>query len=194
MILTETSSVASEVLPVDALKTHLQMGTGFTDSDVQDELLETYLRAAIAAVEARSGRILLRKGYVWSLTRWRDAARQVLPLKPIIDVSEIRLIDGLGEVQIADADSYRFVPDAMAASVMAVGVVLPPVPVGGSVDLVFEAGFGAAWADVPADLAQAVMIVAASTYENRSGTSDAMPMAALSLIEPYRPLRLSRGV
>ncbi|KAB7616081.1 hypothetical protein F9L33_04785 [Amylibacter sp. SFDW26] len=194
MILTETISVSSDVLPVDAFKAHLQMGTGFADSDLQDEVLEIYLRAAIAAVEARSGRVLLRKQYVWSLTRWRDAARQVLPVRPVVGVTELRMINGSGEGNAADVDSYRFVPDDICPAVEATGMLLPPVPVGGSVDLMFEAGFGAEWAEVPADLAQAVLIVAANAYENRTGTSEAMPIAALSLIEPYRALRVSRGV
>ncbi len=194
MVLTETTSVASDVLPVDAFKAHLHMGTSFAESDLQDEVLEAYLRAAIAAVEARSGRVLLRKHYVWSLTRWRDAARQVLPVRPVVDVTELRMVDGAGDESAADVDSYRFVPDDICPAVEAVGMLLPPVPVGGSVDVMFEAGFGAVWAEIPADLAQAVLIVAANAYENRSGTSEAMPMAALSLIEPYRALRVMRGV
>lgn len=194
MILTEITSVSAAVLPIDQFKAHLRLGTGFADSDLQDELLETYLRAAISSVEARSGRVLLQKQYSWQLTRWRDDIRQVLPVRPVSGVTQIKLIDASGGEIIADADDFDFVPDDICPAVEATGTVLPKLPVGGAVDVIFEAGFGPAWNDVPNDLAQAVLMVAANAYENRTGTGEAMPMAVLSLLEPYRALRLLRGL
>ncbi|MFK5997359.1 MAG: hypothetical protein QM492_04560 [Rhodobacterales bacterium] len=193
MILTEITSVPTTGLPIAEFKAHLQLGTGFADSDVQDTLLETYLRAAISTIEARAGRVLLQKQYSWQLTRWRDAARQVLPVRPVLDVVQIKLNDASGGQSLADAADFRFVPDDICPAIKATHLVLPKVPAGGTADVAFDAGFGPAWGDVPSDLGLAVLIVAANAYENRSGTGEAVPMAALRLIAPYRALRMLRG-
>ncbi len=194
MILTELTSVLVAALPIAEFKAHLRLGTGFTDSSLQDELLEAYLRAAISTIEARSGRVLLQKQYSWQLTRWRDPVRQVLPVRPVSGIVQIKLIDAANAEVLADATDFKFVPDDICPAVEATGAALPTLPVGGLVDVVFDAGFGPAWSDVPSDLGQAVLIVAANAYENRTGTSEAVPMAALNLLEPYRALRLIRGV
>ncbi len=194
MILTEMTSVDTAALPIAEFKAHLQLGTGFADSDLQDTLLENYLRAAISTIEARCGRVLLQKQYSWQLTRWRDAVRQVLPVRPVSHVSEIKLIDATGGEELADVADFRFVPDDICPALEATNAVLPKLPVGGAVEVVFDAGFGPAWANVPSDLGQAVLIVASNAYEHRTGTNEAVPAAALSLIEPYRALRLMRGL
>jgi uncharacterized phiE125 gp8 family phage protein len=58
------------------------------------------------------------------------------------------------------------------------------------------AGYGAAWSDLPADLAQAVLMLAAHYYEYRHDTAlsgGCMPFGVTSLLERYRPLRISAG-
>lgn len=194
MILTELTSVLTAALPVDQFKAHLRLGTGFADSDLQDELLEAYLRAAISIIEAHAGRILLQKQYSWQLTRWRDAVRQVLPVRPVSAVSAVKLIDLAGDEELADVGDFHFVPDDICPSVEATHAVLPKLPIGGMVEVIFDAGFGPAWSDIPSDLGQAVLIVATNAYENRTGAGEAVPVAALSLIAPYRALRLMHGV
>ncbi|MBE9476732.1 MAG: hypothetical protein IME92_06260 [Proteobacteria bacterium] len=193
MILTELTSVLTAALPITQFKAHLRLGTGFADSDLQDELLEAYLRAAISTIEARAGRVLLQKQYSWQLTHWRDVLRQVLPVRPVSGVTAVKLIDVAGVEVLADTADFRFVPDDICPAIEATNTVLPKLSAGGAVEVVFDAGFGPDWADVPSDLGQAVLLVAANAYENRSGTGEAVPMAALSLIEPYRVLRLKRG-
>ena len=61
----------------------------------------------------------------------------------------------------------------------------------------FGAGYGASWSEIPADLAQAVMLLAAHYYEFRNETSlseGCMPFGVTSLIERYKPIRLGGGV
>lgn len=95
MILTELTSVSVAALPIAQFKAHLRLGTGFADSDIQDELLGAYLRAAISTVEV-----------------------------------------------MADAADFRFVPDDICAAVEATAQALPKLPIGGTVEVVFDAGFG----------------------------------------------------
>ena len=72
MMLTEVTGVAAQALPVQALKDHLRLGSGFSDDGLQDGLIEAYLRAAMAAIEARIGKVLLAT----LRRRWRRAARR----------------------------------------------------------------------------------------------------------------------
>ncbi|KKL66184.1 hypothetical protein LCGC14_2147470, partial [marine sediment metagenome] len=80
-------------------------------------------------------------------------------------------------------------------ALVASGYCLPVIPAGGQAEIVFDAGFGDSWATVPADLAQAVMIIAAQFYETRGGVSGtvAFPAEVIRILAPYRNLRLIAG-
>ena len=58
------------------------------------------------------------------------------------------------------------------------------------------AGYGPEWSDLPADLGQAVLLLAAYYYEFRHDASShapAMPVGVLALIESHRTVRLFMG-
>ena len=58
MMLIEETAPAAEALPVAALREHLRLGTGFeiADDTAEDMALAGFLRAAIATIEARTGK------------------------------------------------------------------------------------------------------------------------------------------
>lgn len=196
MMLVEQTTVPGTALPVAEFKDHLRLGTGFADDAVQDEVLETYLRAAIASVEARTGKAMISRNFAWTLTAWRDLARQVLPVAPVSAITGLSIVDRFGQVEVIDPSRYALEPDTHRPSVFALSLTLPVIPVGGSAVIEFDAGFGASWAAVPFDLAQAVFIVAANLYENRgsgSGPAEDLPVAALTLMARWRNVRLFGG-
>ena len=49
-MLVEQTTAPAAALPVADFRDHLRLGTGFADEGAEDSLLETFLRAAIAAV------------------------------------------------------------------------------------------------------------------------------------------------
>ncbi|MFU8765990.1 MAG: head-tail connector protein, partial [Haliea sp.] len=63
----------------------------------------------------------------------------------------------------------------------------------GAAEITFDAGFGPDWADVPADLAQAVFLLATRFYEHRGGTEAEITPDVAALIAPYRSIRLFGG-
>ncbi len=67
MILTEETTIPGLALPVQALKDHLRLGSGFGDDGMQDGLIESYLRAAIAAIEGRIGKALIARQFRWRI-------------------------------------------------------------------------------------------------------------------------------
>ncbi len=196
MMLIEETSVPDTALPVDAFKAHLRLGSGFGTDSLQDEVLVSFLRAALAAIEARTGKALLRRVFHWSLAGWRAVDAQALPLAPVHAVSTVTIVARDGAETVIDPQRYWLERDAQRPVLRSTGAALPGVPKGGSVTLVIDAGFGAAWGQVPADLQQAVFLLAAHYYEFRheTGLSDGcMPFGVSSLIERYKSVRLGFG-
>ncbi|SEN41208.1 phage conserved hypothetical protein, phiE125 gp8 family [Paracoccus alcaliphilus] len=197
MMLIEETAPAAEALPVAALRDHLRLGTGFgiADDPAETAALTGFLRAAIATIEARTGKVLLTRRFRMQLDDWRDRLGQPLPLAPVLMVEAIEIDDGMGQVTQLPADSWRLIPDNQRPMVVPTGVILPHVPRRGFVTLRFIAGFGEGWQQVPPDLGQAVLMLAARYYEDRSD-ADAravLPFGVSALIEKWRAVRTLAG-
>ena len=197
MILIEETPVPQAALPVDGFREHLRLGSGFTGDALQDNTLERYLRAALAAIEARTGKILIERQFSWTLSEWRGTDCQPLPVAPVTELSSVTMIDREGGETLVEAGLCSLRPDAQRPHLVSRGAVLPPIPVGGSVRVSFRAGFGPDWDSLPAELGQAVLLLASHYYEYRheaAYSGAAMPYGVSALIERHRTLRLmSRG-
>ena len=196
MMLVERTSIPAAALPVAALRSHLRLGTGFADDGLEDALLESFLRAAVAAEEAWTGKILISRDYTWRVTSWREDRVQALPVAPITALTAIRRVYADGEINVVDPGLYRLQRDAHRPLVLSTGPCLPPVPHAGEVEIDFSAGFGADWSNVPADLAHAVILLAAYYHEYRSELRSGvgmMPYGVSVLAEPWRRMRLLGG-
>ena len=196
MMLVEETSVPTEALPVQEFRDHLRLGTGFSDDTLQDDVLESFLRAAVSAVEARTGKILFSQNFAWTVYGWHDRASQGLPVAPVSEVVEVTLTDAQGADVAVASSAYRVVQDRHRPCLRGTSGNLPAIPSDGCTTVRFVAGHGAAWADVPADLQQAVLLLAAHYYEFRQETTlseGCMPFGVISLLERYRPVRLGAG-
>jgi len=196
MLLTEVTGVPVEALPVQGLKDHLRLGTGFTDAGMQDGLIESCLRAAMAAIEGRVGKVLIARQFKLQLEDWRDGSEQALPVAPVTGIVSVTLYDVAGAPTVLAADRYRLVADTHRPKLAANGYLLPLVPSEGRIEVVFDAGFGADWDGVPADLQQAVYLLAAHYYEHRSEFAEVppgLPHPVTALIEKWRTVRVLGG-
>lgn len=191
MNLTELTTPLAASYPVSELVDHLHLGTGFADDGSQDAVLEAYLRAAVATIEARTGKVLLEKDFSWEITRWYSSNRQGLPVAPVSVVASVTLVSFDGSETVVDDEKYNLREDNFRPEVVA--GCLPTVPTNGTVRIEFTAGFGPDWSDVPQDMAQAVLMLAAHYYQNRGGCADAdgtIPMGVQALLERYRTVRI----
>lgn len=196
MMLIEETAIADAALPLAEFKAHLKLGTGFADANLQDTTLTSFLRAAVSAVEARTGKALLERAFAWTVHGWRDATGEVLPIAPVVAVTEIASTDAGGVVTILDLMDVRIEADLHRPVLRPRAACLPPVPSGGSVTVRFTAGVSADWASLPADLAHAVILLAAHYYNHRGDTSlgeGCMPFGVISLLQRYRTVRLHVG-
>ena len=196
MMLIEETIAPTGALPVALFKEHLRLGSGFSDDGLQDALLEGFLRSALAAIEARTGKALIERTFTWTLTRWRDPCEQGLPVAPVNAITEVVLMDRLGTETVVAQEIYTLRPDMQRPVLAAVASRLPQIPQAGSVRVGMMAGFGPDWSDLPADLAQAVLLLAAHYYEYRHEVQydgGCMPFGVSALIERYRVMRLTAG-
>ena len=198
MLLVEETAPAPASLPVAALRSHLRIGSGFEPvaDATEDAALAGFLRAAIATVEARTGKVLLTRVFRLRLEDWRDPMGQPLPLAPALAVESVEMTDRSGVATPVPATAWRLIPDNQRPILAPVGTSLPHVPMDGSVTVRFTAGFGTTWDKVPADLAQAVLMLAARYYEDRGfdgGQNLALPHGVSALIERWRQVRTLAG-
>jgi uncharacterized phiE125 gp8 family phage protein len=195
MMLTEETPVPSAALPVEEMKDHLRMGSGFADEGLQDGLIETYLRAAMAAIEGRIGKMLFQRRFLWVLECWRDA-EQALPVSPVSGITSLTLVDAAGGEVIVPAAAYRLVKDLHRPRLAGKTAALPTIPSEGLAKVVFDAGFGPAWTDIPVDLRQAVLLLAGEYYEHRhddGAQAAGLPFGVVTLIERWRTVRILGG-
>ncbi len=196
MMLIEKTTVPNAALPVEDFKTHLRLGTSFEQDDSQDDMLAGFLRAALAAIEARTGKVLIARTFEWTLNRWSSRDQQGFPVAPVIAVTRLFIVTRAGEAQEVEPGFFWLERDAQRPRIRAVGAQLPLIPQGGNALVEFEAGFGPIWADLPPDLKQAVLLLAAHFYEYRNETSlseGCMPFGVSSLIERFRDFRMGPG-
>jgi uncharacterized phiE125 gp8 family phage protein len=195
MMLTEETPVPTAALPVEEFKDHLRLGSGFADDGMQDGLIETYLRAAMAAIEGRIGKMLYRRRFLWVLECWRGD-EQALPVAPVAGLVSLTLVNAEGVETLVPATSYRLIPDLHRPRLVGKGTSLPAIPADGLVKVMFDAGFGPGWTDVPVDLRQAVLLLASEYYEHRhddAAQSAGLPFGVVTLIERWRTVRILGG-
>ncbi len=192
MMLIEETQVPGSALPVQEFKDHLRLATGFAGTGSADGYLEELLRAALAAVEGRTGKVLFTRDFRWSLTGWRQGDAQALPVAPVTQMLSVAVTDRTGTETEIDAGRYWLEQDIQRPCLRATGSALPAIPTGGTAEVWFSAGFGATWLDIPVELRQAVLLVAAGYFERRheeGAEPGAMPFGVMALIERWRTVR-----
>ncbi len=162
------------------------------EHDAEDGLIGTLLTGARVHVETHTRRALIAQS--WRLVRdaWPSKGRiRVLPA-PLRSLSSVRVrdLDGVA----SELDPGDFALDTAGAPGQIApprGAMSPGRPFAG-IELDVEVGYGDAPADVPEPLRQAIRMLVAHWYENRSairsGPNAPQPLAVAALIAPYTVL------
>ncbi|OAN84459.1 hypothetical protein A8B78_06260 [Jannaschia sp. EhC01] len=193
MMMVELTSVPSASLPVSALSDHLRLSSGFADDGSQDAQLESCLRSAMAAIEARIGKVLMQRQFALTMVSSPMSASHALPIAPVTQIDSIKLIARNGDESVVDEARYTLLPDAHRPCIEMVAGSFPMPAKGGTVEVTVTAGYGPDWSNVPADLQRALLVLAAEYYGQVDSGSRHMPPQVTALIEPYRQIRLRGG-
>ncbi|WP_010138002.1 head-tail connector protein [Oceanicola sp. S124] len=196
MILIEVNQVDAAVLPLSQFKQHLRLGTGFAEDSAQDDVLEGYIRAALAAIEGRTGQAIFQRDFIWTVQSWANPEGQAFPLAPVRSIQQVTLVDKAGARLSEDAGGFTFVEDSFEPKFRALQGTLPEPPKDGKVEVLLTAGAALDWSQVPPDLAQAILLMASHYYEYRNDVAlgkGCTPFGVTALLERYRPMRIGFG-
>jgi hypothetical protein len=198
---------APDVEPIDLAHMKLYLKV---EHAADDRLLEGMIKAARQAIEAYTTRSLLR--HEWRLTlnvgfataqsghnylthpSNRSDKGIELPRSPFMELlGEPKILDKYGTRSISH---YRLDQAGRSAKIHFASDLAQTLDGQGTLQIDFAAGYGKRPDDVPAPLKEAMMIIVALLYDNRTGANDnisySVPMNAtvVNLIKPYQVLRL----
>jgi uncharacterized phiE125 gp8 family phage protein len=111
-------------------------------------------------------------------------------------IADVQLIMRSGIETTVHPSVYWLERDAQTPQLRATAACLPGPERGGELRVRFLAGYGPEWEDVPADMQQAVLMLAAHYYEYRHDTAlgtGCMPFGVTALIERFRVMRTGRS-
>ena len=195
MALFELAPPGAEPVSVAEARGWLRVG-----HEDEDALIASLIAAARERVEALTGLALITRSWRETLDDWPQrrlsACGQAVRTGagPLISVEAVRIHDVYGEVSVWSPDEYRVEPGDPGRIIAVQPFALPrPGRRAGGIEIDFTAGFGAAWADIPPDLAQAVLLLAAEYHTARSGERPDMPGAVAGLIAAWQPVRVTAG-
>ncbi|QDU62167.1 Phage gp6-like head-tail connector protein [Planctomycetes bacterium Pan216] len=180
---------------IDDLRKHCRIPIDDTD---EDDLLAIYLGAARDWVEGFTRRAVMPQTLKLTLKSfpveegWYSATAPIeLPRPPARELLSLDWFDQSGTLQSFDVDDLIVLTDREPAIVVPVPGVCWPVaqPRPDAVTLTWDAGYASA-AAVPDGIKNALLLVAASNYEQREATSDAkqteVPYGAARLLWRHR--------
>lgn len=195
MLLKEVMPATRTPVPLREFGAHLRLSHGFNDDGSEDGLLELYLRNATAMIERKTSLAMINRVCVLQVPCWNRDGNMMMPIGPVTMIDSIQFKSPSSTVDL-DLSDWALQPGTVRQKLTgSLGAALWPIPRGSIAELRFTAGFGATWNDVPPDLRQAVITLAAHLYEHRFGelagseTGD-MPVGVLATIERHRPIRL----
>lgn len=194
MLLFETTALEEHQLPIEAFQAHLRLGTGYAEETLQTPVLVGFLRAAIASIEGRVHRILISREFSADIQEHNGFSEIPLPVGPVHPLVSVDEIDAASGVTPVSQDRYsltrRLGRDHLVGR-------LPILVNGAKLRVKFKAGLASDWSTLPADLQQAVLLLAAHYYEYRTETkldTGCAPFGVICLIERFRLQRVGGGV
>ena len=178
----------AEPVSVAALRQDLRL------DDARDErLLASLITSARLMIEAQTGVRLMSQNWEVLMDDW-PGAEIALPHWPVQQITSVSLLGG-GRHPVADNlyETHFTVRPPRLMRKPGMSWPAPRRPALG-IAIALVAGFGARADSVPADLREAVRVLAAHWYEHSAwqpaGRGQSVPGAVQALMQPYRALRL----
>lgn len=183
--LTVITPPAEEPVSLASAKAFLRLG-----HDGEDALVSNLIASARARIEQESGLALVTQVMRLAWTAWPlslSGRGVALPRRPAIALDSVFLVGPDGTL---DEQTERFALDCGRLRLRPWSWC-PIIEKGGSVQVTFEAGFGAA-DEVPEDLKEACLRLVAALYSTRGSGTDGqgLPDAVQAILNARREVRL----
>jgi len=196
MSIKQTTAPSAEPVTTTQAKTHMRV-----DTSDDDTYIDTLVSAARSFCENFTGRQFVTATWTWKMDRfpsrldashpWRKQEMTV-PRPPLASVSSITYVDVDGAAQTWSSSLYDVDSNGDPGRIVPTyGEDFPGVRVqNDAVTVVYTAGYGGA-SDVPQEIKQAILLLAAHWYENREASivgvsASTIPLAVDSILWNYR--------
>jgi len=178
---------ALEPVTLADAKAHLKV-----DATDDDALIGTLITAARARAEWHTGRALIAQSWILWLDAFPCDGVAEIPLPPLVGVDNVTLYDWQNADIAVDPANYLVDTVSRPGRVVFSCAFVPPANLRrrNAVAVAFDAGYGSAASDVPADIREAILEIVADLYVNRGDGPDGEPLAAQALLAPYRVFKL----
>lgn len=164
------------------------------DGAQEEALVATLITAARLMVEAMSGRMLIDQGWRIVLDAWPKGDALRLPLSPVRQLVAARVFDGAGLPQPVPVEALVLEPGNDPPVLRRLAALPAPGRAYAGIEIDVLAGYGAAPAQVPAPLLQAIRMLVARWFEQRGDVvardGEALPPPIAALLQPWRKVRL----
>jgi uncharacterized phiE125 gp8 family phage protein len=185
-----TSAPAVEPLSLDEAKLFLRV-----EHNDDDALIGALITASRIHVETETRCVLITQSWRIVLDGWPECGRLRVRPAPLRALTAARVYDVQGNAHAIDLQA--FVPDPGASELAFMPwVLMQPARIAAGIELDVMVGHGDTALDVPEPLRQAMRLLIAHWYENRSlvvsdfARGGALPRSVAALIAPYRMLSL----
>lgn len=166
--LTITTPPVEEPVTLVEAKAHLRV-----DIEADDVFITNLIEAARIKYELETNLVLVNTTYTLFLDRFPLIIRP--PKSPLFSVATIKNIDNDGNLQTVPAADYKVDNRTIPGRIEEAFDKTWPTTRDevNAVEVEFVAGFGAAAADVPLDIKQALLLLVGHWYENREDSISA---------------------
>lgn len=167
--LVRTAEPAAEPVTLAEGKLHERV-----DHAADDALITSLLLAARRWVEGYTSRGLITQTWRWELDAFPRRGYLLVPLAPVLAVTEIRTIDADGVEAVYGADQYLVDRSSEPARiVLKSGASWPTATLqrAGGVRIALSIGYGAAAGDVPEQIKLAIKMLMGTWYNHRETVS-----------------------
>ena len=166
------------------------------DSSQDDVLVSTLITAARIHIETTIGKVLVTESWSYFLDKWPKSKVIYFPLDPIQTIEEIRFHTTDDTFIVLSSDEYSTDFVSNHPRLLFNGTK----PAGSSqklnqLEIRFLAGYGDTPEDVPADLKQALLMLAAHWFEQRDpiafgGSFAEVPRTIQALLNNYKKYKV----
>lgn len=174
----------TEPVLLDELKSQLRI-----DGNEENPALAGFIVSARTMLENHAGLALVSRSLELTLDKFSEEG-QPLPVRPITSIEGIQVIAVDGSSVSWDSSNYYLTSGIRPLLNLQSGRQWPvPGRAKSGIKIQVTAGFGDSWNSVPADLQQAVLMLATYLYTHRgdeAAGNAVVASGAASLLRPYR--------